>query len=336
MVACSGHVVAFKGEITVNEPLSGVNALKRRGFLQAAGGAGLAVGMGSRGASAVGAPQEIASGVYVQQGVHELISPGNQGHIANVGWIVGGEAVAVVDTGASVLQGRAIRAAIRAVTDLPVRYVVATHVHPDHLFGHAAFLEDAPAFVGHRKLPAALDQRGAFYLDNLKETLGNLAEGTELVMPDLLVEDVTEIDLGDRILTLQAHPTAHTDNDLTVLDRASGILFAGDLLFMERCPVVDGSLLGWVDVIDNMAEMEATSVVPGHGPAMAPNPRAFGPQTRYLATLRDSVRAYIAEGGLLDDAIRALPLESERPHWALYDETHGRNVSAAYAELEWE
>ena len=308
----------------------------RRGFLRVAGMGGLAVAATCRSLQAAESSLEIAPGVFVQQGLHEEIGAGNRGHIANVGWIVGDEAVAVVDTGSSALQGRGLRDAIRAVTDKPIAYVIATHMHPDHLFGHAAFLQDEPAFVGHRKLPAALEQRGAFYLDNIKETLRKWADGTEVVMPDLLVEDVLEIDLGGRRLTLRAHGTAHTDNDLTVLDETSGVLFAGDLLFMERCPVIDGSLLGWVDVTDNIHEIGAKTVVPGHGPAHAPLSGAFEPQTRYLTTLRDSLRAFIAENGLLEDAVRALPLQSEKKHWVLFDETHPRNVNAAYVELEWE
>ena len=308
----------------------------RRSFLQCAGMGALGVLAEVRSLQATDSASEIAPGVYVQQGVHEEISAENRGHIANVGWIVGEEAVAVVDTGSSALQGRGLRDAVRTVTDKPIAYVIATHVHPDHLFGHAAFLADEPAFVGHRKLPAALEQRGAFYLDNLRETLRKWADGTEVVMPDLLVEDVLEIDLGERRLTLRAHGTAHTDNDLTVLDEASGVLFAGDLLFMERCPVIDGSLLGWVEVMASLAELGAKSVVPGHGPAPASLSGAFEPQARYLTTLRDSVRAFIAENGLLEDAVRALTLQSEKKHWVLFDETHPRNVNAAYVELEWE
>lgn len=280
--------------------------------------------------------QQVAPGAFVQQGVHEAVLPSNLGHIANVGCVVGDEAVAVIDSGGSAGHGNALRTAIRGVTDRPIRYVIATHVHPDHLFGHAAFLEDSPTFVGHRKLPGALDQRGAFYLDNLMESLGVLAAGTEVVMPDLLVEDVMEVDLGGRRLTLRAHPTAHTDNDLSVLDQASGLLFAGDLLFMERCPVVDGSLLGWLDVLANFPELGAKGVVPGHGPVHASLSGALEPQSRYLTTLRDSVRAFLAEGGLLENAVASIPLADERGQWALFDETHGRNVSAAYAELEWE
>ena len=306
--------------------------LNRRIFL----GFGLASGLFSKVSFAADGPREIAPGVFVHQGVHEHMGRANQGHIANVGFVVGDDAVAVIDTGGSAAYGQAFRRHIQAVTDRPIAYVIATHVHPDHLFGHAAFLEVAPTFVGHRKLPAALEQRGQFYLDNLMEMLGDLAEGTKVVMPDLLVEDVMEIDLGSRKLTLQAHSTAHTDNDLSVLDQTSGLLFAGDLLFMERCPVVDGSLNGWLEIMTTMTELGATSVVPGHGPSHAPLPGALEAQWRYLATLRDSVRAFLAEGGLLEDAVRALPLESEREAWVLFDETNPRNVNAAYVELEWE
>lgn len=308
---------------------------KRRDIVKLAAAAGL-VPAWPGSSLAAGAPDEIAPGIYVDPGEHDHVGPDNQGHIANVGFVVGKEAVAVIDSGGSAAHGQRFRKAIQSVTDLPIRYVIATHVHPDHLFGHAAFLGDRPSFVGHRKLPASLAQRGTFYLDNLMATLGPAAEGTEIVMPDLLVDDETDLDLGGRRLTLRAHETAHTDNDLTILDQESGLLFAGDLLFMERCPVLDGSLLGWLGVMEQLAVLGATGIVPGHGPAVAPLPAALEPQARYLTALRDAVRGFLAEGGLLEDAVHSTPLDDERSRWALFDETHGRNVSAAYAELEWE
>ena len=89
------------------------------------------------------------------------------------------------------------------MTDRPIRYVIASHVHPDHLFGHAAFAEDRPSFVGHAKLPAALAARGAYYLDNLRRDLGPVAAGTSVVLPTLLVEDRLELELGGRRLVLE-------------------------------------------------------------------------------------------------------------------------------------
>ncbi|MGH1480193.1 MAG: quinoprotein relay system zinc metallohydrolase 2 [Geminicoccales bacterium] len=289
-----------------------------------------------RAASDPVALESVSEGAYVHQGAHEIMQPDNLGHIANVGFIIGDDSVAVIDSGGSAMHGRHLREVIQSKTDRPIRYVIATHVHPDHLFGHAAFLQDDPIFVGHHKLPGALDARGAFYLDNLNDEFGVLASGTEVVKPDLLVEDEMILDLGNRPLTLKAHATAHTDNDLSVLDQRDGLLWAGDLLFMERCPVLDGRLLGWLDVLDELQQIEAKMVVPGHGPISAAWPDALGAERRYLTRLRDEVRDFLAGGGLLDDVVETLTFEDERAAWQLFDEYHGRNVSAAYAELEWE
>ncbi len=78
-----------------------------------------------------------------------------------------------------------------------------------------------------------------------------------IVPPTLLVEDELELDLGGRRLTLRAHPTAHTDNDLSVHDHASGTLWLADLLFLERVPVIDGSLLGWLALLDRLRAQSA-------------------------------------------------------------------------------
>lgn len=313
-------------------------ALSRRDMVTITGAAALCPLATCRLSKAEGeAPLDmIAEDAFVQRGAHEPMLPSNLGHVANVGFVIGDDGVAVIDSGGSALHGQALRAAIRNLTDRPIRYVIATHVHPDHLFGHAAFLEDNPIFVGHGKLPAALDARGAFYLDNLRDEFGELAEGTEVVRPDLLVEDEMILDLGNRPLLLKAHATAHTDNDLTVLDQVPGVLWAGDLVFMERCPVLDGQLIGWLDVLDNIERIDARTVVPGHGPASARWPYALSAERRYLARLRDEIRAFIADDGFLEDAVQALPFEDERAEWVLFDQYHGRNVSAAYAELEWE
>ncbi|HET6467192.1 MAG TPA: hypothetical protein VFG43_02325, partial [Geminicoccaceae bacterium] len=138
-----------------------------------------------------------------------------------------------------------------------------------------------------------------------------------------------------RRLHLRAWPTAHTDNDLTVLDERTGTLLAGDLMFMERIPIVDGSLNGWLRVLDELELVAATRVVPGHGPAAAPWPEALAPQRRYLGSLRVRVRAVIAVGGTMEQAVEEVAPD-ERDAWRLVPDNHPRNVISSYRELEWE
>lgn len=291
------------------------------------------------GAEAAVAPltvREIAAGVYVHAGEQQEMSPENRGDVANIGFVVGERCVAVIDTGGSLAVGRALRAAIRAVTDTPVCYVINTHVHPDHVFGNAAFRDERPTFVGHVRLAAALAARGQNYRRALLRELGDVAAGSELIAPDLEVGERLDLDLGGRVLELTAWPTAHTDNDLSAHDRKSGTLWLSDLLFVERLPVVDGSLRGWLAVMDELARRSPLRVVPGHG-AVAEGrwPQVLEPQQRYLATLAAEVRQALAQGSTIRQAMADVG-QRERRHWLLFDSFHRRNVAAAYAELEWE
>jgi len=278
----------------------------------------------------------VADGAYAFAGVDALMQPDNDGAICNVGVIVGGEAVAVVDSGGSVIEAEALVAAIAVVTDKPIKYLVNTHMHPDHIFGNAVFKRLGATIVGHRNLPRALEARGPFYLQNYTRQLGPaLMRGIEIVPPTMTVDDVETIDLGGRVLELKAWKAAHTDNDLTVLDPATKTFFAGDLVFLRHLPTLDGSLLGWMRQMDALAAVGALKVVPGHGPASADWPQALEPEKRYFDVLAGELRAAIAKGVPLAKAVQTAG-RSESANWALFEDYNERNATAAYAELEWE
>jgi quinoprotein relay system zinc metallohydrolase 2 len=279
---------------------------------------------------------EIAPGVFSHKGHFALVSPANLGDISNNGFIVGRDGVAVIDTGGSEKVGADLHKAIRATTDRPIRYVINTHMHPDHVFGNAAFKDDGPEFVGHAKLARALAARSERYLAVNKELLGVTAfAGIAIIPPTRPVEDRLSLDLGGRTLEVEAQKTAHTDNDLVVRDSATQTLFLGDLLFSGHVPVIDGSIRGWLAFIDRAAAMPAARVVPGHGPPSMPWPAAIEPQKRYLERLAADVRALIKAGKTLSDAT-ATAGRSEKDAWELFDEYHARNATTAFAELEWE
>ena len=277
---------------------------------------------------------EAAPGIHVRQGAHQEATAANEDGIANISFVIGRTAVAVIDPGGSRVDGERLRASIRASTPLPIRYVVMTHLHPDHVFGAVAFAADKPVFVGHARMEAMLVQRGEFYRNRLADVLG-IEDAGDYEKPSMLVSDTAEIDLGGRALHLTAFQTAHTDNDLSVLDAASGTLFTGDLLFVDRVPALDGSILGWLAALQRLKAMPARAAVPGHGPALVPWPAAAADEERYLTGLVRGIRAIIAEGGDIEQAVATVG-RSERDRWLLFDDYNGRNVTTAYSELEWE
>lgn len=279
--------------------------------------------------------EQVAPGVYVHNGPHEEATVANAGGIANLGFVIGDAAVAVIDSGGSPMEGQALLAAIRRVTPLPVRYVINTHFHPDHVMGNAAFVGEGAEFIGHKNLPMGLMARRDSYAGAYEAVFGAGSAKDAIVVPSHLVADRETIDLGHRKLEIRTFATAHTDSDLVVFDWASKTLFAGDLVFLERIPAIDGSILGWLKAIVQLREIPAERVVPGHGPITAPWPAALDPEQAYFELLVREIRQLIAEGGSLPQATDTVGL-SERGHWQLFDSYNARNVTAAYTELEWE
>lgn len=276
---------------------------------------------------------EVRPGVFVRQGQQLELLASTVDQIANTGFIVGSKSVAIVDPGGSPDAAKGMLAAISSQTSLPVSHVIVSHSHPDHSFG-AWFFEGKALVVGHEKLPNAMAFRLEFYLRRFGDVFEdeNLPQAPFVV--DLPVEDELAIDLGDRILRIQAHTTAHTDHDLSVYDQTTRTLWASDLLFVERLPALDGSLPGWLEVMDQLESLQADWVIPGHG-AASDWASATAPQRQYFDTLLKSVRLSIANGRSLSDVI-----ESDRDNlsqnWTLWDSQSKTNLTKAYTELEWE
>ena len=279
--------------------------------------------------------EDIGGGIYVHHGQHLDIDTGYQGDICNISFVVGSKGVAVIDTGGSLRVGNELRDAIKKITQLPILYVINTHVHPDHIFGNAAFLQDKPVFVGHAKLADAMQLRKEAY-DKLNiKYLGADAKGSEIVKPTLLVKEPVLLDLGDRTLTITPYMVAHTNTDVSVIDDKTHTLFTGDLLFIDRTPVIEGDIKGLIAAINTLKTYPVTQVVPGHGPFTKDWLTALNNEQRYLNVLLADMRTNIKKGVSMEDTMDTAAA-SEKDKWLLFDIANRRNINTIFPALEWE
>jgi len=278
---------------------------------------------------------EVAQGVYVHQGRHVYIDHKDNDDIANIGFIVGEKCIAVIDTGGSMSIGATLRKKIKGKSSVPICYVINTHIHYDHVLGNPAFKSDRPEFIGHENLKEEINQNRPFFLSEFKANLGADANDDSIIGPDIVVSDSLELDLGNRIITLTAHPVSHSYTDLSVYDKKTGTLWLSDLLFMEAIPVLDGSLRGWLKTMGSLKTQQAHHVIPGHGKVSGTWPEAMSTQEKYLKNLLNETKAEINKGAFMEDVIDGVG-EDEKSNWLLHEYYHKRNVTKAFTELEWE
>ena len=278
---------------------------------------------------------EIAENNYVHLGKHVSIEDRGNSDIANIGFIIGDDCVAIIDTGGSINIGMKLKNSVQKITEKPICYVINTHIHFDHILGNKAFVNKNTDFVGHKNLAEAVNQNRDFFLTQFKNNLNANAKGSDIIGPNILIEKSTQLELGGRTLTLIPFPSSHTNNDLVVIDNKTRTLWSGDLIFRERIPTLTGSLKGWLETIEKIKELDVKVVVPGHGNVATSLDNAIKKQEDYLNLLLNKTRQAINEGKFVNEAMETIDQNNELK-WLLHDYQHPTNINKAYTELEWE
>ena len=289
--------------------------------------------------------KKIADGVYVHYGKHENIYEGsNIGDIANLGFIIGDESIAVIDTGGSHQVGEALKLAIKKISKKPIKYVINTHVHQDHIFGNTAFISDETLIYGHFNLKKALQERGSQYIRQVSEA-GDKVKGTRIIFPHIIIAETSPdqvkklsneitIDLGNRKLLLTSHPTAHTYSDATVFDLKTKTFFVGDLVSDERAPTMDGLVKNWIKVLNEIEKVDFKIMVPGHGKIQKDN-TALKKTRTYLQVLYDDVIDALKKDMPAEKVIK-IAAQTEKDKWILFDRVNPGNVVRTFMRYEWE
>ena len=276
---------------------------------------------------------ELAAGVYMLPGAPGEVDAGNLGRIGNAGFIVGDSGVMAIDTGTSYRHGVALLAAIRRVTDKPVRLALITHTRQEFLFGASAYREQGIPVHMHRQAANLMRSRCEHCLKTLRQQLGDAAmQGSAMFKPDQEFDDSRTIDVIGRQVQVLYFGHSSGPGDVAVLDLPSGVLFAGGLLDHLRIPdVQDSQLDGWARALKALRALPIKAVVPGHGPAAPVT--AIASVERYLAQLRARVLALLHSGAALSEVPDAANLP-EFAHWDQYEIIHRRNASVLFVRLE--
>lgn len=236
----------------------------------------------------------------------------------SVGLVIGERGCLVVDTRGDPAQGAQLRAEIREVTHQPCT-VVLTHAHFDHCLGTAAFLP-APVWA-HPRCRDDLARGGAAqHAEALAFSRAQrVPRDPELVapvVPDHLVTEPVEVDLGGRRVLLIHPGLGHTDQDIAVWSPDTGVLFAGDLLEQGADPdFTDAYPLDWPTTVTELLRLSPRVVVPGHGDPV--DATFVAAQRDDLATLADLCRAVLAGDQDTAGALRASPFTPATTRTAL-------------------
>ncbi len=234
--------------------------------------------------------EPVADGVWMFQGAAALGSPGNRNFISNAGFVVTSGGVLVVDALGSPVLAREALAEIRRITPQPVRWLVVTHYHADHIYGLQVFREAGVRIVAHGRAREYLQSEAArLRLEASRADLAPWVDAdTRLVEADQWLDGAeTVLQAGGEEVRLRSVGPAHTPEDLVVWLPARRVMFSGDLFFRGRIPFVgQADSRSWIGSLSRLIEWQPRVVVPGHGPASA-DPLADLALTRdYLQHLR--------------------------------------------------
>ncbi|WP_418316027.1 MBL fold metallo-hydrolase [Piscinibacter sakaiensis] len=249
---------------------------------------------------------EVVDRVYFVEGVTALGSPANRNFISNAGFVITSDGVVVVDALGSPALAREMIAEIRRLTPLPIRHVIVTHYHADHIYGLQVFKAAGANIIAHAGGKSYLNSQTArLRLEASRDELAPFIDAkTELLAADQwLDKQETVLKVGDTALRILHVGPAHTTEDLVVLVEGTGAMYAGDLVFRSRIPFVgQADSRSWIGSLDRLIDLKPRILIPGHGPVSTMPLEDLKLTRDYLVHLRKTMGDAAAELEPFDEA----------------------------------
>jgi len=278
----------------------------------------------------------VAPGAYAFIGETGMRTAANEGMNANTGFIVTGAGVVVVDSGSTYQVAKRIHAAIQSVTNEPVKYVINTGGQDHRWLGNSYFKELGVPIIAQRKAAADMLERGAAQIAGLAAELKDKINGTEVVLPTRLFDSEEKLPLGNIDIQVLYFGGGHTPGDSVVWLPKLGVVFAGDVVFVDRLLGVlpFGNVKDWIASFDALEKLQPKVIVPGHG-NLCDLAKARKETKDYLVLLRTHMQQALKQNVELQTAIDTLDQSRFKylPNWDLLK---GGNASRTYLEMEME
>ena len=278
--------------------------------------------------------KQVSPGVYAYIGETGLRTYENEGMNGNAGFIVTKAGVVVVDSGSSYQVAQNIHAAIRKVTKQPVKYVINTGGQDHRWLGNGYFKAQGAEIIAAAAAVEDMNARGAMQMEGLKGELKEKFAGTELVLPTRTFDKELELKLGGRDIRILHFQPAHTPGDSVVWLPKEGVVFAGDIVFVDRLLGVlpFSSANGWLASFEEMAKLKPRLIIPGHGD-VCDLAKARRETADYLHLLITHMERAVDKGDDMQQAIDSLD-QSAFAKLPNYDVLKGGNASWVYLEME--
>ncbi|MGD8999810.1 MAG: MBL fold metallo-hydrolase [Granulosicoccaceae bacterium] len=279
--------------------------------------------------------QQVSKHVYYVQGAAGVATD-NEGFISNAGFVVTGDGVVVFDSLGSPSLAQKMLGKIREITDQPVRRVIVSHYHADHIYGLPLYRELGAEIYAPAGSSKYIDSPQA--IERLEERRFSLSpwvdERTYVVKPDHFLSQSTQFSLGDVDFTVSIVGAAHSDDDLTLYVEPDRVLFSGDIIFEGRVAYLgDADTKRWLETLEKMETDQLVALIPGHGPAASDPNAAISQTRRYLAYLREQMGRAVDELQDFDSAYAATDW-SEFENLPAFEAANRRNAYQVYLSIE--
>jgi len=280
---------------------------------------------------------QVANNTWVIHGPRELPNPENKGFMNNPGLIQTSAGLVVVDPGSTVHVGQNVLTEIKKISDQPIVAVFNTHVHGDHWLGNQAIKEAYPEvkIYGHPKMIEEINNgEGENWLKTMDTLTEGASLGTEVVAPDMAVDNTDIIKIGDTQFKIHHYGIAHTKTDIMIEVVENSVVFLGDNVLSLRIPrTSDGTFQGNINSVRTMLESDVKTYVPGHGPTG--NKAMVEEYIKYLELIYKAAQEIFEEDLDSSDVIK-ITKESTAAYkdWYGYTDLLGPQGAQAYGEVE--